>query len=44
MSSYTVEDPDEVTEKRVNDSGQVYVGRKYAGQVIQLSVKEVEEE
>lgn len=44
MSSITVDDPDKVEKKRVNDSGQVYIGREYAGKVVELVVTEVEDE
>jgi hypothetical protein len=41
--STTVEDPEVVAKKTVNDGGQVYVGRQYADQRVRIVVELLDE-
>ena len=42
MTTVTVEDPDEMMKRVVNDSGNFYIGREYAGQTVEVVVRVVE--
>jgi len=43
MTTVTIDDPDEVTKRVVNDSGNFYIGREYAGKTVEVVVRVVDD-